>query len=157
MLSGLITASASAHDEAARYLVDGDFTTRWRSHQPQATNMHIDLTFPGPMEIEGLRVYYHDYPHDRANAVTVLVRDAGNWKRIAARIPEQLDAFDFSRGFPVWGNWVQTIPLPPSTARTVRIRIAEPREGRDWTISEIAVYLTADSDSARAPSARGSR
>jgi len=141
MYPTLITAKTKYNPEAAAFLSDGKSETRWQSHYPQEAGAYIDLRFPGPVKVTTLKLYYGDYPHDRANALRLRAKRGKQWITIKDSIPEQLDSFDFSRGYPIWGNWVQTIRIPVTVTDAIRLEITEPREGRDWTINEITVYV----------------
>jgi len=141
MHPALITVKAKHNPEAAIFLSDGKPETRWQSHYPQEPGMHVDLQFPGPVKVTTLKLYYGDYYHDRANALRIRAKRGKKWITIKESVPEQMDAFDFSRGYPIWGNWVQTIRIPVTVTDAIRLEITEPREGRDWTINEITVYV----------------
>lgn len=103
--------------------------------------MWIQLDLPRPAELECLRFYYNEYPFDYADALNILIRRKdGVWTPVATNVPIDMAAFDVVNGHPVYGWQVQDIPLTGAEADAIRIEIARPRAGRDWTIGELEVY-----------------
>lgn len=102
--------------------------------------MWIQLDLPGPTALERLRFYYNDYPFDHADALNILARQQGKWVPAAEQVAIDIATFDVVNGHPVYGWQVQDIPLNGITADQLRIEIARPRAGRDWTIGELEVY-----------------
>lgn len=135
-----VTVRVSHHPADAATLSDGVLTHRWRSHQAQEAGMWIQLDLPGPTALERLRFYYNDYPFDHADALNILARQQGEWIPAAEQVAIDIATFDVVNGHPVYGWQVQDIPLNGITADQLRIEIARPRAGRDWTIGELEVY-----------------
>lgn len=136
-----LQVSVSHHPEDAATLADGILTHRWRSHQAQEEGMWIQVDLPGPTELARLRFYYNEYPFDHADAVHILAVDRdGGWQPVAVDVPVDIGGFDVVNGHPVYGWQVQDVPLDGVTTDRLRVEIARPRAGRDWTIGELEVY-----------------
>ncbi|MDD4734879.1 MAG: hypothetical protein PHP44_02095 [Kiritimatiellae bacterium] len=137
----VVRVSVSHYPADQDSLSDGVLTHYWRSHQAQEAGMWIQLDLPRPAELECLRFYYNEYPFDYADALNILIRRKdGVWTPVATNVPIDMAAFDVVNGHPVYGWQVQDIPLTGAEADAIRIEIARPRAGRDWTIGELEVY-----------------
>ncbi len=135
-----IKVTASHHGEDCYTLSDGIFKHQWRSHMAQTVKMWIELTLPRTTRLGRIKMYYNEYPHDHALALNILVKDDNNdWRIVASDLKWRLEPFDFLHGHPVYGNLVQLIDMHAVYAKTIRIEIARPNLGRDWTIGEIEV------------------
>jgi len=137
-----LRASASHRPDLAYALINGNYTYRWRSRQAQEAGMWLTLKWDEPFELERVYMYYNRYHHDRATALDVEVLDEnGSWAAALENLPAGLDAHEFERNRPLYGNEFQRIELPAATETTgVRIRIAEPNAGRDWTVGEVRLW-----------------
>lgn len=135
-----VRVSVSHHPTDRDTLSDGILTHCWRSHQAQETGMWIQLDLPRPIALERLRLYYNDYPFDHADSLNILIRQAGEWITAAAEVPFETAAFDVVNGHPVYGWQVQDVALNGVMTDQLRIEIASPLSGRDWTIGELEVY-----------------
>lgn len=134
-----ITASHSA--ELAAALSDGDRLSRWKANHIQEEGMWVDLHLPTKELVTRLDLFYDYYPHDNAHAVNVLAAGSEGWTPITNAVPFVMHPFEFVNGHPVYGSQFQTIRLEPTRTDTIRIEIAEPHVGRDWTIGEIQIAV----------------
>ena len=102
------------------------------------------------MPVDRLSLYYTGYAHDRARALNVRARTAEGWTTLAANWERDFDRFEYVRGHPVMGSQLQTLRFAPVRADAVRLEIADPEPGRDWTIGEMALWA-APSEEPAAP------
>jgi hypothetical protein len=87
-----------------------------------------------------LKFYYNAYPHDYARSIDISVRNqGGDWELVKSNVKWKLEPFDFVNNHPVYANRVQIIEMDAMRTDKVRIEIAVPNPGRDWTIGEIGV------------------
>ena len=100
----------------------------------------MEVQWAAPVTVARLVLFYSGYPHDAAKALRVRARIDGGWTTIAASVPLSFDEFELRHGHPVWGNLLQTIRIEPILTDALRIEIAEPNTGRDWTVGEIEVF-----------------
>ena len=135
-----LQVATDVYRQDERLLVDGMYETRWRSHGAQTQGMGIELRLKQPVPICRVSLYYNLYPYDRARALKIMARQGDAWQTVLARVPENFERFEFINGHPVYGNQVQTIRFEPVVTQALRIEIAEPSPGRDWTVGEITVY-----------------
>lgn len=136
----LINVRVSNHQEDADSLADGIFTHKWRSHGAQKKGMWIELELPEVVSLQQLKFYYNGYPHDYARSLDIFVRRLdGSWKLVKPGVGWKLETFDFVNNHPVYANRVQYIEMNGARTDAVRIEIAVPNPGRDWTIGEIEV------------------
>lgn len=134
--------TASHESEAATTLHDGDRLTRWHAHHSQEKGMWIDVRLPSEMPVARVNLFYDYYPYDNAHAVNILANTPEGWTPITNAVPFVMHPFEFTNGHPVYGSQFQTIRLEPVLTDAVRIEIATPHEGRDWTIGEIEIAVS---------------
>ena len=137
--SGL-RAETSHRSADADALIDGIYEQRWRSHQAQEPGMWVSLTWDDEIRLSKIYMYYNYYHHDRARALNVEVQQGGEWHAVKSAIPKGMDAHEFDRGRPIYGNQFQRINLDSVVADGLRIEIAEAEPGHDWTIGEIRLW-----------------
>lgn len=136
-----VTITSSCHPEDVDALIDGNYVTRWRSHQAQKAGMWVQLNFPEPVTLNRLSMYYNYYHVDRARQLRIKVRDPdGKMVIHLDNIEEGLDRFEFENNRPIYGNQVQTIRFDPVETDAIRIIVLQPQIGRDWTIGEIRAF-----------------
>ena len=135
-----LTITTGRQPENAGVLNDGNYWTRWRSRSPQEEGDWMEVQWAAPVTVARLVLFYSGYPHDAAKALRVRARIDGGWTTIAASVPLSFDEFELRHGHPVWGNLLQTIRIEPILTDALRIEIAEPNTGRDWTVGEIEVF-----------------
>jgi hypothetical protein len=134
-----LTATVSDCPAERSALTDGNPLTRWRSHRAQEKGMWVAVQLPAPTSLCAVALCYNLYARDQARALNVLARTATGWRAVAQSVPAALDAMQFRNGHPVYGDEIQTIRFDPVITDQLRIEIAEPEPGRDWTIGEIGV------------------
>ena len=135
-----LRAEASHRAGDAAFLIDGVYEHRWRSRHAQEPGMWVAVYWDEPVPLDKVYMYYNYYHHDRARALDVYVQQEGEWHLLREQVPHGMDAHEFDRGRPVYGNQFQRIALEPVAATGVRIQIAEEEAGRDWTIGEIRLW-----------------
>ncbi len=137
-----LSITASHCSEAAALLSDGDRLTRWHAHHLQEKGMWIEVRLPSKMPVARVNLFYDHYPYDNAHAIDILAADDDEWRPITNAVPFVMHPFEFINGHPVYGSQFQTIRLDSVPTDAVRIEIAQPHEGRDWTIGEIEISVT---------------
>jgi hypothetical protein len=135
-----IWVTVSHYPQWATCLVDGHYAHRWRSHKAQEPGMWVQLNLPERAALTRVTMFYNYYLFDRALALNVLAKTREGWKVVAYKVPVDMDPFEFVNGHPLMGNQPQTIRFDPVETDALKIEIAEPNPGRDWTIGEIEVY-----------------
>jgi hypothetical protein len=135
-----LSVGTSHQPEEAWALTDGDNFTRWRSHRSQEPGMWIEVRLRAPAVVSRLALSYDGYRYDRADALSLQAHDGRAWVLLRERIPADLDAFEFRAAHPVYGRETQTVRFDPVRTDRLRLEIAEPRSGRDWSIGEIRVF-----------------
>ena len=138
--SGFEVATSHCPGDAAM-LNDTDPLVRWRARSAQEQGMWIEVRLPARRPLCGLAFFYDGYPFDMALLLNVLARDeAGGWKTVAEHVPDAMD-LGFQNGHPVFSKTeTRTIRFEPVETDALRVEIARPNEGRDWTIGEVEVY-----------------
>ena len=137
-----IKVIVSHHQEDSNTLSDGILTHKWRTHVAQSKGMWIELTLPQSVLVRQLKIYYNGYPHDHARSLDIIARKAdGTWQTVRSGLAWRLQPFDFINNHPVYSNLVQRVDMQGVQTNAIRIEIAEPNPGRDWTIGEIEVQL----------------
>ncbi|MEW5912230.1 MAG: hypothetical protein AB1814_06715 [Thermodesulfobacteriota bacterium] len=132
---------AVSHNPAqAAWLMDGDPTTMWKSGQVQQKGMWLELRLPRLLYLTRLTLHYHDFPHDRAQALKLSFRQDGKWQSIKEHIPEQLQVFEFHNHLPLYGEMLQTIRFAPVVTDALRLEIVSPLPGRYWGIAEVELF-----------------
>lgn len=139
--SDAFAARASANDEAAFKIRDGDPATRWQSHRPQATGMWLQIDFEQPQPLARLVMDYHTWAHDMPPALDVLVRREDRWERVRAGLPNTLDKFRFENGHPIYGAARRTISFDGRPVRGVRLEVAKPDPRWNWSVAEITCWV----------------
>jgi len=137
-----IDVDASHRPQEAYTLTDGVLEHTWRSHQAQKSGMWIVLRLPKKAHMARLKFYYNRYPYDHAQSVNIYKKTSEDrWQRVKSNVPWRLEPFDFLNGHPVYSNQVQLIELEGVYTDAIKIEIAEPQEGRDWTIGELELFV----------------
>lgn len=54
--------------------------------------------------------------------------------------PADLDPFVFMNEHPVYGDRVQTFRFPSVLSDAIRIEVAIPNGGREWSVSQVQIY-----------------
>jgi hypothetical protein len=70
----------------------------------------------------------------------------GDWQPVVENLPRDMDRFEIVNGHPSYGNQLQTARFAPVTTDRLRLEIADPEPGRDWTIGELELYRHASSE-----------
>lgn len=138
--SNQITFSTDDNPEEAARLNDGNRASRWQSHKAQYKEMKIDIKLASPQPVRRITFYYDYYPYDNANAINILSIGGNATNAVTNSVAFEMQPFEFINNHPVYGSQFQTIRFPPVTTDHLRIEIAEPHSGRDWTIGEIQLY-----------------
>lgn len=126
-------------------MLDGDPLTRWQSDGPQDTNMTITVTWKEPREIKGIYMFYDFYRHDRAHALALEVMTSNGWEVRGLAGPAKLEPVLFDHERPLYGHEFELLGfIGGQPVSGVRLRIAEPNPGRNWTIGEIRLRGTND-------------
>ncbi len=102
--------------------------------------MWIEIRMPSKRSVSQMAIYYNLYRHDRAKAMRLQAYKGKKWVTVLDGISNNLDCFDIINGHPSYINNIQTIRFPAVTTDRLRLEIAEPETGRDWTIGEIRVF-----------------
>ena len=126
--------------EDARYLQDGVYGSRWNSRQTQTTNMWMEIRLGQAVPICRVNLYYNYYAHDMADALTLRARTADGWDTPVENAPRDIEAFVIRNGHPVYGDQTQTFRFEPVVTDCIRIELAVPSAGRNWTMGEIELY-----------------
>lgn len=142
-----IWVMVSDYPQWATCLVDGNYANRWRSHKAQEPGMWVQLNLPAPAMLTRVTLFYNFYLFDRALSLNVLAKTREGWKVVAEKVPVGMDPFEFVNGHPMMGNQPQTIRFDPMEADALKIAVAEPNPGRDWTIGEVEIYGAGSTDS----------
>ena len=101
--------------------------------------MWIEIRLPSERRVTRITLFYDGYPHDNAHAVKLLAAIDDGWTPIAKSVPFVMHPFEFINGHPVYGSQFQAICIDPVLTDAIRLEIAQPHEGRDWTIGEIEI------------------
>lgn len=140
------SARASHQPDRAGFLTDGSLDTRWRAYAAQSTQMWVECRQPVPRRIQGVRLDTTGYPYDPARAVRVRVREGGAWREVLPLTPHAWDGVAWEHGHPALGFARQTLVWAEARLTdAVRIELAEPNPGRDWTLSEIVLLAPPES------------
>jgi len=142
-----IWVTVSDYPEWAPCLIDGNYADRWRSHKTQEPGMWVQLNLPARTTLTRVTMFFNYYLNDMARSVNVLAKTPRGWKTVAKNIGADLDPFEFFNGHPVLGNQPQTIRFDPVETDALKIEVAEPNPGRDWTIGEVELYDAGSTDS----------
>jgi len=135
-----LRVSVGTTPEEADYLVDGDYYTRWRSMKTQEPGMGVSFSFPEPRSISRLSMYYNSYYHDHAGTMNIAARLHETWTTIATNVAWDLEHFEMINGHPVYGSVVHSMRFEPFVAEEIRVEVAEPIDGRDWSFSEACLF-----------------
>ena len=128
------TATSTVPGSAAKYAIDGDRNTEWRS-DPNASKAELTIDFGQPREFGGLAIHWN--PKSFAPSYEVSISEDGtSWQRLRSV------AHNTGRA--------QFLSLPDAEARLVRLRMQAPSGPRQMAIREIEVLpLEASSDENR--------
>jgi hypothetical protein len=135
-----ITLAASHNPAQAAWLNDGLPSTMWKSGQVQKKGMWLELRLPRPLPLTRLSLHYHDFPHDRAQVLSLSYRRDGQWHAIQAHIPDRLQVFEFHNHLPLYGEMMQNIRFAPVVTDALRLEIVSPRPGRYWGLAEVELF-----------------
>jgi hypothetical protein len=138
--SAALKVETSVYPEDAAKLLDGNYVSRWWSHEAQKPGMSITISLPAAVPVSRISMYYNFYRADRAAALDVLARRGSRWIPVAKNVRQGLDPFEVVNGHPTMGNQLQTIRFKPTVTDQLRIEISEPEVGRDWTVMEVEVF-----------------
>ncbi len=121
-------------------LADGRYDRWWRQGRAQAAGDWIEVELGRTAAVCRVALFYDGYPFDRAPALDLMGRMSGRWQPLAVGVKQDTDEFAFINGHPVWGHTLQTIRFEPTLTDALKIQIAVPAPGRDWTIGEVEVF-----------------
>ena len=145
-LSGRDLRTIASHNPAsANALSDGSHTSLWMSKQVQKEGMWIEIGLPEARSIHRLTLHYTAYRSGLPEARRVFAKQGNAWTTLTNHWPAYLDSMRFAGGRPRYGEIQDTLWFDPVTTDTLRIEIADPREGRQWSITEVELgeYIAA--------------
>ncbi|MFC1497792.1 hypothetical protein ACFLS1_04855 [Verrucomicrobiota bacterium] len=135
----IISARTSDNNTNASILNDNIPDNIWRTTHFQNEGMWIEIELEKPTTVSTLKLSYGQYFHDHAPELDILVHTGKDFQRIKTVTENYLDKFVFKNNHPVYGDSIQTIPVPPVRCKIIRLEIKKPSPEHAWTIGEIDV------------------
>jgi len=130
--------TASRHPEEAAFAADGDPRTRWATHHPQQPGDWIELTFPAPAPLAGVRLATGPTPHDYPRGLRLETSpDGARWTSPEVTVRTE--------GALRWGGThllrdgvaALTVTFPPTRTRTLRLTLTAGDGVFDWSIYDL--------------------
>jgi hypothetical protein len=120
-------------------LTDGNVSKAWEVKETQKAGQYIEGAFTLQQYVQRVDIVHPFLDPYPANSVRVLGRRGDTWFELSDPVEFQADLFAYYNNHPVLGEFLQTIRFDPQWLDGIRIELVSPKEGKDWTLSEVRI------------------
>lgn len=120
-------------------LTDGNFSKAWKVKETQKAGQYVEGVFKLQQYVQRVDIVHPFLDPYPANSVRVLGRRGDTWFELSDPVEFQADLVAYYNNHPVLGEFLQTIRFDPQWLDAIRIELVSPKEGKDWTLSEVRI------------------
>ena len=133
------TLSTNIDQAQARALTDGNVSKAWKVNETQKAGQYVEGGFKLQQYVQRVDIVHPFLDPYPANSVRVLGRRGDTWFELSDPVEFQADLVAYYNNHPVLGEFLQTIRFDPQWLDAIRIELVSPKEGKDWTLSEVRI------------------
>jgi len=120
-------------------LTDGNLSKAWKVTETQKAGQYVEGVFKLQQYVQRVDIVHPFLDPYPANSVRILGRRGDTWFDLTDPVEFQADLVAYYNNHPVLGEFLQTIRFDPQWLDAIRIELVSPKEGKDWTLSEVRI------------------